>query len=231
MSVGRAFPHRSMESIKGLRKSINYKSLVARLAAQEEDRPPAEAPESPVRYEHGEGTERRWTTPEPKDRRGPKVRWSWDLLFNVARWEVRLSLVGCPDINVRLSELFPERTLDAIKDMRRLPKFRAIVETFLESEELQGTLPEMDRSPPEPVSVNESETDEVRGPGVGGLARHSLSLRLTLDDDETEVVEETQDVVQLVPPRGWFSRECRGVAGDAPDDPTGQRSGPPDSAI
>ena len=156
----RAFPHRSMDSIKGFRKSINYKFLVTRLEVEDSERPPSEAPESPVRVEHDDGVARKWTTPEPMDRRGPKVRWSEDLLYDVTRWEARLPLVGCPDINVQLSGLFSGRILEAIKGMRRLPKFRSIADSMLESEGFQGTLPGTDRSPPEPGSRRSGEMPE-----------------------------------------------------------------------
>ena len=95
-----------------------------------------------------QNVERKWITPEPKDRTGPKVRWNDDLLDEVARWEALLSLVGCTDMNKQLSYLFPERTLEGIKGMRRLPKYKARVGSCAELEALTDTLPLMDWSPP-----------------------------------------------------------------------------------
>ena len=85
---------------------------------------------------------RAWTTPSPKDRKGPKIRWSNELLEGVAREEARLSLEGCKKLNIELSKLYPNRTLEAIKGMRRLPKYRARVAHFL----MEDNLP-----PPHPV--------------------------------------------------------------------------------
>ena len=52
-------------------------------------------PESPDRvFCVGSEKERKWTTPEPKDRRGPKVRWSSELLDDVAMCEAQFSLRG-----------------------------------------------------------------------------------------------------------------------------------------
>ena len=147
----RVFPHRSMDSVKGLRKSVKYTVLRERLLANEphNESLPAEPPESPVKDFSTENTARRWTTPEPKDRRGPKVRWSDELLDEVARWEARLSRVGCVNMNVKISDRFPERSFDGIEDMRRLAKYKKRVANFLETGFLLDTLPEIKRSPPE----------------------------------------------------------------------------------
>ena len=80
---------------------------------------------------------RAWTTPTPKDRKGPKLRWSEELLEGVARAGARLSLEGCRRLNVALSKLYPDRSLEAIEGMRRLPKYRARVAHFLK----EGNLP------------------------------------------------------------------------------------------
>ena len=143
----RAFPHRSMDSIKGLRKQASYQTLRSKLDMSRKEAPPAEPPESPVgSFSVGEG--RKWTTPTPKDRKGPKIRWSNELLDEVARREARLSLVGCAAMDVQLSKLFPDRTLEAIKGMRRLQKYMARVKFFLREENAQHTPPEMDLPPP-----------------------------------------------------------------------------------
>ena len=101
-----------------------------------------------------QNVERKWTTPEPKDRTGPKVRWSEELLDEVARWEVRLSLVGCTEMNKQLSYLFPERSLEGIKGMRRLPKYKVRVGSCAEVEARVDTLPVTDWSPPVPGCVS-----------------------------------------------------------------------------
>ena len=137
----RACPHRSLEAIKGLRKNDKYITLREKLGQQESESPPTEPPESPVRDYSVQNVARKWTTPEPKDRTDPKVRWSEELLDEVARWEDRLSLVGCTDINKQLSYLFPERSLEGIKGMRILPKYKARAGRCAEVEALADTLP------------------------------------------------------------------------------------------
>ena len=47
-----------------------------------------------------------WSTPIPKSRRGPKVRWTDDELMSMAREEMRLVAEGCRKLNIKLSE-FP----------------------------------------------------------------------------------------------------------------------------
>ena len=160
----RAFPHRSLKSIKGLRKNVQYTLLVRRLEHEERENPPTEPLGSPVRVETDALVERKWHTPEPKSRRGPKVRWSEELMEDVAWREAQLSLEGCRDLNRQLSIEFPCRTLEAIKGQRRLPKYRCRVERHLELLELHGTSPEMVRSPPEQGSSvvgEQSPTDKL----------------------------------------------------------------------
>ena len=85
------------------RKNDKYITLRERLGEQESESPPTEPPppESPVRDYSVQNV---WTTPEPKDSTGPKVRWNEELLDEVARWEARLSLVGCtaPGVTMRM---------------------------------------------------------------------------------------------------------------------------------
>ena len=90
----RAFPHRSMDAVKCLRKTSVYKTLLASLETKGAEAPSADPLESPVRdFGVGNGA-RKWTTPSPKDRKGPKIRWSTELLEGAAREEARLSLEG-----------------------------------------------------------------------------------------------------------------------------------------
>jgi len=76
-------------------------------------------------------------------------------------------------MNVKLSERFPERSFDGIKDMRRLPKYTKRVAYFLETEDLPDTLSESRRSPPErghdgmgemPTSDVDDGSNEDEGP-------------------------------------------------------------------
>ena len=70
------------------------------------------------------------------------------------------------------------------------------------------------------------------GPGVGGLARHSLSLRLTSSDDETEVVTvQDDDVVHLVPQGVSMSDSAGGGGGGAGDATGGTVEWSPDTAM
>ena len=62
----RAFPHRSMDAIKGLRKKLKYLSLRARLGDEEKESPPVEPPESPERVFSVWNEGRKWTIPVPK---------------------------------------------------------------------------------------------------------------------------------------------------------------------
>ena len=118
------FPHRSMDSIKGLRNNEKYQWLRSRHEEQGREVPPTKPPGSPIRdFDIEANKERKWTTPEPKDRTGPNVRWRSKLLDEVARREARLSLV-------LLSELFPERTLESIKGMLRIPKYKLWLNSF-----------------------------------------------------------------------------------------------------
>ena len=130
----RVFPHRSMDSIKGLRKQGEYVALRSKLDCTNKEAPPADPLESPIRDHSVANRERKWTTPSPKDRKGPKIRWSSELLDEVARAEARLSLVGCRNMNVRLSALFPDITLEAVKGMRRLPKYKSRLATIIREE-------------------------------------------------------------------------------------------------
>ena len=154
-------------------KNVQYTLLVKRLENEERENPPTEPLGSPVRFESDALVERKWTTPEPKSRRGPKVRWSEDLLEGVARREAQLCLEGCRDLNRQLSREFLCRTLEAIKGQRRLPKYRCRVDRYLEFFELHGTSPEMVRSPPEHGSsvvgelsptVKQDRRSSVHGP-------------------------------------------------------------------
>ena len=47
--------------------------------------------------------------------------------------------MGCQDMNVQLSELFPERTLEAIKGIRRLLKYKLRLNLFLAEDKLRST--------------------------------------------------------------------------------------------
>ena len=125
--------------------------------------PPADPLESPIRDHSVANNERKWTTPSPKDRKGPKIRWSSEFLDEVARYEARLSLVGCRNMNVQLSTIFPDRTLEAIKGMRRLPKYRSRLALIQREDNLLPTLPVMDRPPPEQGCKRQ---DEESGGGL-----------------------------------------------------------------
>ena len=63
------------------------------------------------------------------------------------------------------------------------------------------------------------------GPGVGGLARHSLSLRLTLSDDETEVFTVQDDDVVYLVPQGVSMSDSAGEALEMP------QTTPPDRGV
>ena len=62
----------------------------------------------------------------PMDRTGPKLRWTAGEMEAMAVAEDRLlgaHLAGRgTNVNIKLQKQFPERTLEAIKGMRRLPK-------------------------------------------------------------------------------------------------------------
>ena len=72
--------------------------------------------------------QRMWVTPEEKSRKGPKVRWGHELMIEVAREEQRLA--GAFKMNVELHKRFPSRTLEAIKNMRRQDKYKALVKSL-----------------------------------------------------------------------------------------------------
>ena len=188
----RAFPHRSLESIKGLRKQRAYQTLRSALDERNREAPPADPLESPERVFSVADTQRKWSTPSPLDRKGPKIRWSAELLSEVARWEAMLSLVGCKKINVELSKQFPDRTLEAIKGMRRLPKYKARVVEYLQEKHLLPTLPVMDMPPPEQVS--RFEDNESRGELSGDNGRTSS------DPDPTNLSGDTLPVMQDMGP-------------------------------
>ena len=84
-----------------------------------------------------------------------------------------LSLVGCTKMNVELSKKFPDRTLDAIKGMRRLAKYKARVAKYLEEVNLLPTLSEMDVPPPEQGSQKEDSESRVELSGDNGRASSS----------------------------------------------------------
>ena len=143
----RVFPHRLMDYIKGLIKQDAYLALRSKLDSMNKEAPPADPLESPTRDHSVANREIKWTTPSPKECKGPKLRWSSELLDEVARAEARLSLVGCRNMNVRLSALFPDRTVEAVKGMTHLPKYKSRLATIVREENLLPTLPEMDRPP------------------------------------------------------------------------------------
>ena len=60
-------------------------------------------------------------------------------------------------MNVELHKIFPERTLEGIKGMRRLAKFKERVARHLAEEALSGTPPGSVRSPHGPESESEGE--------------------------------------------------------------------------
>ncbi|KAK2185233.1 hypothetical protein NP493_241g01056 [Ridgeia piscesae] len=76
--------------------------------------PPSGAPSIPSR------------TPEPKERTGPKLRWTAREVEALAAAEDRLRAKRCRNINLQLHQEFPDRTLEAIKGKRRLPRYRAV---------------------------------------------------------------------------------------------------------
>ena len=60
-------------------------------------------------------------------------------------------------MNVELLKMFPERTLEGIKGMRRLAKFKERGSRHLAEEAALGTPPGMVRSPHGPVGESEGE--------------------------------------------------------------------------
>ena len=56
-----------------------------------------------------------WSTPIPKSRRGPKVRWADEELASMAWEELRLVANGCRKLNIKLAKIFPQRTLEGVK--------------------------------------------------------------------------------------------------------------------
>ena len=142
----RKSPKSSADAIHGLRKTANYRTMRDRLSvgvSAVEDpidyERPWEArlgtvqgglPSPPTQEEMKDSARRRpspWRTPEPKDRTGPKLRWTAGEMEAVAEAEDRLRATKSRNINKDLHMEFPDRTLEAIKGMRRLPKYRALL--------------------------------------------------------------------------------------------------------
>ena len=155
--LARRFPTKKKDSIVNVRKTQNYRDLRARLETEigeeSEEEIEVRLPAPVVGYvpvvERGSvsggevGTvasgggwdlsptpgqvERQRVTPEPKDRKGPKIRWGEELLEEVAREELRLSGLNTRFMNAALRNSFPSRTLEAIKGMRRKPKYKLLL--------------------------------------------------------------------------------------------------------
>ena len=110
-----------------------------------------------------------WRTPEPMDRKGPKVRWTAGEMNAVAAAEDRLRATNCKNVNKELHLKFPDRTLEAIKGMGRLPKYRAL----LGRSRVRGIVAPVE-SPPSMVAERgaspQLETDTSSPPSPGSPA-------------------------------------------------------------
>ena len=186
----RQFPGKKRDSIVNVRKTKNYRDLRARLEIELEEESDEEvervvpAPEVglvPVEMREGGGggevglvasggggdlsptpsqVERKWVTPVPKDRKGPKLRWGEELLEEVAREELRLSGLNTRFMNAALRNSFPSRTLEAIKGMRRKPKYKLLLASLC--------APNPAVTPPGPSQSEEGTMlPEVEGSGEG----------------------------------------------------------------
>ena len=58
------------------------------------------------------------------------LRWADKELENMAREELRLAANGCRKLNIELSKLFPQRTLEGVKGMRRNAKYKSLLSSI-----------------------------------------------------------------------------------------------------
>ena len=139
----------------------------------------------------------------PVDRTGPKLRWTAGEMEAMAVVEDRLlgaHLAGRgTNININLQKQFPERTLEAIKGMRRLPKYKALIERSRvrgvpaaeippSTEVVRGASPQMAHVDCPPLS-----------PGSPGT-RHDNDAIWTpkTTDGRTDVTQGEDDIVRVV---------------------------------
>ena len=183
----RLFPTKKKDCIINVRKTKNYKELRARIELEvvvdtEENEPVPEVENEAIIECVGgsragivssDGSEggalsptlsqqvvRQRVTPEPVSRRGPKERWGKVLLEEVARGELRLSGLNTRFMNAALRKSFPSRTLEAIKGMRRKPKYRLLLASL--------SVPNPVATPPGPSQSEEGTVvpkDTVRSEG------------------------------------------------------------------
>ena len=183
----RLFPTKKKDSIINVRKTKNYKELRARIELEvvvdtEENEPVPEVENEAIIECVGgsragivssDGSEggalsptrsqqvvRQRVTPEPVSRRGPQERWGEVLLEEVARGELRLSGLNTRFMNAALRKSFPSRTLEAIKGMRRKPKYRLLLASL--------SVPNPVATPPGPSQSEEGTVvpkDTVRSEG------------------------------------------------------------------
>ena len=128
------------------------------------------------------------------DRKGPKVRWTAGEMNAVAAAEDRLRATHCKNVNKELHLKFPDRTLEAIKGMRRLPKYRALLGRLRVREVVapvesppsmvaeRGACPLLESSPPSPGSPGMIENHAIRTP--------EAPIVIDEDRDEDEIVRE-----------------------------------------
>ena len=58
------------------------------------------------------------------------MRWADEELASMAREELRLVANDCRKLNIELAKIFPQRTLEGVKRMRRNAKYKSLLSSF-----------------------------------------------------------------------------------------------------